>query len=385
MPISAVTSVQSEAPSFNPKNERIKREYFGYQKEARGKAAGSVDAMRKALSRYELYTGLKDFATFNRDQAVGFKKHLAKLPTARGSGTLSTSTMAATIYALKEFFAWLGWQRGYRGRIRVTDVEFLNLSDNELRSVKEPAFRPVPTMEQIRAVIAAMPATTAIEKRDRALVTMAILTGARDSALATLRLKHVDLDRKLVMQDPREVRTKRRNRIDTFLVPLGDDLEQIVTEWVLHLRQEGLFGDDDPVFPRTSVRADADAGFVADGIEAVFWENTQPIRDIFRAAFEAAGLLYFPPHSFRHALVKFAERNAPTIEHFKAFSQNIGHKHVNTTLTSYGGIERNRQGELIRSNEWSRDKDRNDSRNLALFDAFMRMVKGTTEDDSGNA
>ena len=34
---------------------------------------------------------------------------------------------------------------------------------------------------------------------------MAILMGARDSALATLRLKHVDVERKLVMQDPTEV------------------------------------------------------------------------------------------------------------------------------------------------------------------------------------
>ena len=60
--------------TFNPKNERIKRDYFRYQKEARGKADGTVDAIRKAISRYELYTGFKDLATFNRDQAIGFKK-----------------------------------------------------------------------------------------------------------------------------------------------------------------------------------------------------------------------------------------------------------------------------------------------------------------------
>ena len=38
-----------------------------------------------------------------------------------------------------------------------------------------------------------MPSTTDIELRNRALVAFAILTGARDGALASLKLKHVDL------------------------------------------------------------------------------------------------------------------------------------------------------------------------------------------------
>ena len=65
-------------PHYNPKNERIKKEYFRYQKEAGRKADGTIDAIRKAISRYEIYTGYKDFATFNKEQAIGFKKQLAK-------------------------------------------------------------------------------------------------------------------------------------------------------------------------------------------------------------------------------------------------------------------------------------------------------------------
>jgi integrase len=369
------------APAFNPKNERIKKEYFRFQKHACGKADGTIDAIRKAITRYESYTCFKDFTTFKKEQAIGFKKHLAKTPTARRRGTIAISTMVATINDLKEFFRWLSWQRGYKSQINPTDVEYLNLSDNERRSVREPAFRPAPTLEQIHAVIAAMPAATEIEKRDRALLAMAILTGARDSALTSLRLKHVDVERRLVMQDPREVRTKRRKRIDTFFVPLGEDLEAIVLGWLHYLRTEKLFGEDDPVFPRTCVKADGQGSFFAEGVEPVCWENTQPIRRIFRDAFSAAGLPYFPPHSFRHTLVKYAERHAPSIEHFKAFSQNLGHEQVSTTLMSYGGIERHRQGELVRSAAWSRDKDRNDPRTRALFDELLRLVD-TRRDDS---
>ena len=44
-----------------------------------------------------------------------------------------------------------------------------------------------------------MPSATEIEQRDRAVMAFTILTGIRDSAMVSLRLKHVDLDRKLVM------------------------------------------------------------------------------------------------------------------------------------------------------------------------------------------
>jgi integrase len=72
------------------------------------------------------------------------------------------------------------------------------------------------------------------------------------------------------------------------------------------------------------------------------------VREIFRNAFAAAGLPYFNPHSFRDTLVQLGERACPSIEAFKAWSQNMGHERVMTTLTSYGTVAPHRQAELIR-------------------------------------
>jgi hypothetical protein len=69
--------------AYNPKNERIKREYFRYQKEAGRKADSTIEGIRKAIGRFEEYIGRKDFATFNKEQAIGFKKHLARSRGAR--------------------------------------------------------------------------------------------------------------------------------------------------------------------------------------------------------------------------------------------------------------------------------------------------------------
>ena len=43
-----------------------------------------------------------------------------------------------------------------------------------------------------------MPMKTEIERRDRALVAFTILTGARDSAIVSFRLKHIDVEARLL-------------------------------------------------------------------------------------------------------------------------------------------------------------------------------------------
>src|SRR5262245_60965697 len=120
--------------NYNPKNERVKKEYIRFLREADRKAESTIDSVRKAIRRYEDYTGLKDFATFNREQAVAFKKQLTKMRAERSKQPLSKATLHATVNALKAFFKWLACQPGYKSRIRATDIEYLNLSEKEVRA-----------------------------------------------------------------------------------------------------------------------------------------------------------------------------------------------------------------------------------------------------------
>ena len=62
----------------HPVNERIKRQYFAFLKEAKRHSEPMVDAAAKALSRFEAYTKYRDFKAFHFAQAVAFKKHLAE-------------------------------------------------------------------------------------------------------------------------------------------------------------------------------------------------------------------------------------------------------------------------------------------------------------------
>src|SRR5450759_4892069 len=102
-------------------------------------------------------------------------------------------------------------QPGYRSKLTYADADYFNLPANDARIAKTRRATPVPTLEQITHVLATMPSTTDVELRNRALVAFAILTGARDGALASLKLKHVDLAQNHVFQDGRAVATKRGN------------------------------------------------------------------------------------------------------------------------------------------------------------------------------
>jgi integrase len=334
--------------THHPDNERIKRQYLDYLKEANGYSEASLDGVAKALNRFEAYTRYRDFKAFRPEQAKGFKAKLAEQVNARTGERLSKATLYSTARALRAFFRWLAGQSGYRSKLSYSDADYFNLSDNDARVAKARRETPVPTMEQIARVLMTMPAATDIERRDRALLAFTILTGARDGALASLRLKHVDLVQGRVVQDAREVDTKRRKTFITWFFPVGEEPRRIVVEWIEHLRGTLLWGGDDPLFPKTRVAPGANRAFEAVGLARQGWSTAQPIRAIFREAFAQAGLPYFNPHSFRNTLAQLGERLCPNPEAFKAWSQNLGHEGVLTTLTSYGAVAPARQAELIR-------------------------------------
>jgi integrase len=332
---------------YHPVNERIKRKYFAYLKEAKRHGEPMIDAVAKALSRFEAYTRYRDFKAFHLQQAVAFKSHLAEQKGQRSGKKLSKATLHATLTQLKRFFQWLAWQPGYKSRVQYADAEYFNLSDKDTRIATAKRQQKFPTLEQIKHVLSKMPVGNEIERRNRALVAFTLLTGARDSAIASLKLKHVDLIAGCVNQDAREVKTKFSKTFSTFFFPVSEEAREIVTEWVSYLRNEKLWGNDEPLFPATRVALGPNRQFTAAGLTRQHWSNASPIRTIFREAFASAGLQYFNPHSFRNTLVQLGQQVCKTPEQFKAWSQNLGHEKVLTTFLSYGEVTCQRQGEII--------------------------------------
>jgi len=332
----------------NADNERIKRRYFAYLKEAKRHSEPTVDAVAKALARFEEDTKHRDFKSFHFEQAIAFKRRLAEQRNQQTGEKLSKATLHATLAQVKNFFHWLAGQPGYKSRLQYSDADYFNLSEKDVRVATAKREQTGPTLEQVKHVIAMMPADSEIERRNRALIAFTLLTGARDSAIASMKLKHVDLVAGCVNQDAREVHTKFSKTFTTFFFPVGDEILRILAEWVTFLREEMLWGNDDPLFPATRIALGDSRQFEAVDLKRAHWSSAARIREIFRSAFIGAGLPYFNPHSFRNTLVRLGQDVCLTPESFKAWSQNLGHDKVLTTFLSYGQVERARQGEIIR-------------------------------------
>jgi integrase/recombinase XerD len=330
-------------------NERIKHHYYEYLAAVNGNGEASIDAVAKALHLFETYTGFKDFKVFHTGQAIGFKKHLASQMNRRTKEPLSSATIYSTLAALKAFFQWLSGKSGYRSRLTRSDADYFNPSSRDAAIAKARRQRAVPTVDQIGHVVKSMPSGSDLERRDRALIATAILTGARDNALASLQLRDVNLDALSITQDARHVRTKFAKTQTTTFYPVGEDFLAVLADWVAFLEKEKLWSLTDPLFPATKIQVGKDRRFAPAGLDRKGWSNAGPIRAIFKKAFEAAGLPYFNPHSFRHTLARLAPHHGDGYELLKSWSQNLGHDDLRTTMVSYGEIAGYRQAEVMRA------------------------------------
>jgi integrase len=333
----------------NEENERIKRAYRLHLKAARGLNDASIDVATAAIHRFEESTSFRSFKKFHFEQPVAFRRRLEDARNERTGKPISKATALQILNALRAFFLWLAEQPGYRSRIRFSDAEYFRLSEKDTRVAKATKARLVPTPEQIESVLERSPAATVLERRNRAIVAFTWLSGVRDGALVTLKLRHVDLDKQLVDQDPREVKTKNSKQLRTTFFGVGGSAQRIVAEWIAELRRDHLWGNDDPLFPATAVGQNSEQQFAAVGLARAHWATADAVQKIFKQLFEGVGLHGFNPHSFRHALAALGERTCQNPEQFKAWSQNLGHEGVLTTFSSYGPVSEHRQAELIKT------------------------------------
>jgi integrase len=332
----------------NENNERIKRKYLTFLKQAKGQNEASIDSVAGAISRFETYNNCKDFKAFHFEQAIHFKRYLAKQTHHKTGKPLSLATLNSTCRHLKAFVQWLSQETGYKSRISYADAEYFNLSEKETRTAKAKRKQPVATLEQIKHVLALMPDVLPTEKRNKAIIALILLTGARDSAVASFKIKHIDFENDSIYQDARDVKTKYSKTFTTYFFPVGDDARSIVFSWVEYLRNDCLFGNDDPLFPKTLMGLDNDNNFAPNGLSKDHWSNASPIRKIFKDAFSLAALPTFNPHSFRNTLASLGEKKCQSPEEFKAWSQNLGHEQVLTTFFSYGEVQESRQADILK-------------------------------------
>jgi integrase/recombinase XerD len=234
-------------------------------------------------------------------------------------------------------------------------VSYLKVSEKEERIATQ--CRPVkyPPLEDVIKLADSIKMDSEIDLRDRALISFTLLSGMRVEAIVTLPLGCFDEENLTISQDPKQgVHTKFSKYIASTLLQFDDKLVGHVVGWVKYLKTKG-FGSQDPLFPRSKTeRGEDNLSFeVAAEVEPIFWQGTGRIREIFKTRSQEAGLPYYSPHTFRHLAFDLALRHCRTGEQMKAISQNFGHEHLATTLSSYANYDPQRLSEIIKDMDFS--------------------------------
>lgn len=368
------------------KNEVIKRKFFEYLINSKGFEKPTVGCYEKAIWLWEDFTNKADFITFNKTKAEDFKTWLKEKKNARSKENISLSYCYDNLRHLKTFFEWLSKQKGYK-KITSTDVDYLNLSKGETRIATQPKSKASPTLEEIKTLIESVKGQTETEMRDKALLSLTFLTGARISAIISLPIQSFDRKELIIHQDPAlGVNTKFKKKITSALIPFSykEPLKYFL-KWFDYLEKEKKFGPKDPIFPATKVinRKDTLGYINTEEVEPVFWKSTTSARKIFQERFKKAEINYYHPHTFRHLLVKEISKLPLTEEEKKAFSQNLGHEDVGTTFSSYGygQIQEERQVEIIRNIDFE-GKNRKVVYQIGQDD-LMRFIKDKKDKNKG--
>ena len=330
-------------------NERIKHDYATYLRHAKGQDETSIDKARAAIRRFEESTKLKPFKKFHRQQAADFKAYLDKQKNGKTGKPLGFSTVDATLRLVKGFFHWLVSRAGFKRVLTYADVEYFNNTRKAGRVAHTQRPIPYPSMQQATHAFQAMPFGTEFEKRDKALFAFFMLTGARDGAVVSLKIKHVNVELGHVFQDAREVNTKGSKTIMCQFFPVGAAYRECFTAWVTFLREVKLFGPEDALFPKAQVGVVVGQGFANLGLARQGYANAAKLNTIIRGAFAAVQMPEYTPHSFRKTLGLLGSELYQNPETYKAWSMNLGHENVATTINSYLPVTTERQMELIRN------------------------------------
>ena len=337
-------------------NEVMKREYFQFLTDSKGFQQLSIDEHEKAIWLWQDFTSNADFRTFSKKKATEFRDWLkAKKKTHNTNIKVSLTHCYHMLRHLRVFFDWLAKQPTYKSKIVASDIDYLGLNRADTRIATQKERKESPSIEQVKTVIEGIQSNSEIGMRDRALISLFYLTGARISAVCSLPLGCLDEVKLILDQDPkRGVKTKNRKRIPTrfFPLPYTQPLDYVVN-WVKYLKDKKGFSPDDPLFPATLryQTGDKKLAFSSQMVGNEFWKTTASARKILQKRFEEVGLPYYNPHSFRDTIVKEYTRTRLTEEEKKAISQNLGHENVGTTFGSYGHgkLPEDRQFEIIES------------------------------------
>lgn len=328
-------------PLYNASNERLKHRYLDYAREVKGVSDKSLATIAANLLRCERLLGFPDFGDFDDEMAKKLKSCLREQ-------NLSIYTATATLSHMQQYMYWLHDQKGYRRKILLTNIAYLNVSQREKNILGTKKLVRYPDTDMLVETIISMPTKTPKQLRDQAMMALLGLTGVRDGVISSLCLKHIDVNRRLLLLDDPILPVKGGHGHVTAFIPLASSLITILQKYVDMLRRDYRFIAADPLFPK--LKTHKKNGCFSEGdYSKEPMKDAQIIARVCKQAFMETVGESFSPHKIRHTLMAHCKSLAASPMEIKALSQNLGHKTTMHTMETYGQIDPVQQIEVVQT------------------------------------
>ena len=337
---------------YHPDNEIAKYRFFEeMEHQADGRDEKTITHYANAIHEFEVANGFKDFRKYNADWAIRFKHHLDDKVNRHTGQPISKSVYFSYISDVRRFMEWLAKNPDYR-KIKPNDIAFLHVTRNDKNKAKTTNYQESHDVADILSTIRNMSDNTPIEMRNKAMLSLLILTTPRISSLQQARVGKIkylkEYDAWAFIQDPRLQNTKYSRNITSIFIGQSQDIIDNVVRWKECLLAQG-FKSRDYLFPKIT------PVFTANG-DSVMKLTKEPIksdsliRDIVKKAFHDNGLEYLKPHSFRHSIARMVRKEPDATNIMIALAENMGQKNgMSTLITSYGGDPLQERSKIIKN------------------------------------
>lgn len=286
----------------------------------------------------------KAFAEFTVEDAAAVREDLKRRANPSAPDKLSASTIKHVVSHLCSFFEWLNKRPGHR-RMPRDLTDYFTLPKGVLAKSLPTMSRDYATVDEAGEILTKMPKASLHAKRAATMFALAYLGGLRADTITSLRLGHIDIERKTITQDGRAARTKNGKSLVVHWFPIPEVFAEAVVTWIEMMQQLG-FRNDDALFPPLERLKAAAEGASLGQTPVAPMSTAQAVSDAFSLA-SAHGSSRLTPHSAKHTLAAERDRRSLTHEERKAWSENLGHEHERTTEIYYGKMTSARRKELI--------------------------------------
>lgn len=354
-------------------NDRI---IFAWQSYAGRYDEKTVDRHLAAIRYCEDVTNGKAFHLFTVQDASKVRDDLKRRAIPGAKDYLSKSSVLHFVSHLKSFFGWLLKQDGYK-RLPGDLPDYFDMPRSVFSKVLPRESKHYLSINEAAQLLQQMSARSLQAQRDRAIFAIAYLGALRADTIVSLRLCHLDISNKRIIQDANVVRAKNGKSLTVSWFPILDIFHEVVVEWAERLASLGFTGDD-ALFPSNKLLMNKKASNNGNHASIPVMATTHAVTKAFATACRH-NKEKITPHSAKHSIAAERDQRRLSHEQRKAWSENMGHENEKITERHYGKLTDERRFELLEDAHDIPDGisvNITDEEKIALVDSVLQYIKG---------